>query len=432
MTDPQRVTELRSLIHTFLAKRLEDKLDKLAIDDPKRIELAQQFVPATWLDDAARRVEQIQAVTHSIKPIHPDAKGSSLYSAPSSQSILDVVGSHCLGDDFEIDVVGNAAALNVYKFLKLEHDGSTLLDLSLRGDAHFKMALHDDPEQAQEWLEAFAGLAKPRDRMHSHTLAKQLFWPVGDDPHDDHGFDLLVPLHASSLAHRIHLQIQDDRFGEAATAAREARKKNEFSDRYVREYPNLAIRKVGGTKPHNISQLNSDRRGENLLLASLPPVWRTSELKPLWNVDSLFVRYGFRTDVKRIITTLQLFLKKNPKPNEKTRLRVAALLSELIDIFQQLSAEFRSLSPGWSQLPACKLPPSEQHWLDPAGVQQARAADGRPVPTDTAEQISAAFGRWLNARLQTALDVGDAEFQEWRKRLHEHIQLEDWEIDHEL
>ena len=69
--DPQRVTELRAVIANFLKKRLNDKLDTLAPDDPKRTALHQQFIPATWLDDAARRVNQIQAVTHALKPIHP-------------------------------------------------------------------------------------------------------------------------------------------------------------------------------------------------------------------------------------------------------------------------------------------------------------------------------------------------------------------------
>lgn len=424
LTNTQRVTELRSLITGFLSKRLEDKLDKLAPDDPKRGDLAQQFVAATWLEDAARRVKQIQAVTHSLKPIHPDARGSSLYHPPQAQPMLNVVGSHCLGEAFDVDVVGNAAALDVYKFLKLEHQGATLLALALEDDAHFKAALSDDVALAQDWALAFAGLAKPRERMSSHTLAKQFFWPL-DNPHDDQDFHLLAPLHATSLAHRIHAHIQDDRFSEAASAAREARKKNEYSERPVREYPNLAIQKMGGTKPQNISQLNSERRGENLLLASLPPVWRTSGVKPLLNIDSLFVRYGGRKDVKRILALLPTFLTKNPDRTQHTRSRVGAWIDEIIDIFLQFSAELRSLPPGWSQSSECDLPLSEKHWLDPEGVELALAADGRPFPTDTAEHISAAFSRWLNARLHDVLPVGDAEFREWRDRMYEQIQQDE-------
>ena len=116
--DPQRVTELRALIADFLQKRLNDKLEKLAPEDPKRAELQQEFIPAAWLEDAARRVGQIQAVTHSLKPIHPDAKGTNLYSPSPALPALSVVGSHCLGDDFCIDFVGDAKLLPIVAFLK--------------------------------------------------------------------------------------------------------------------------------------------------------------------------------------------------------------------------------------------------------------------------------------------------------------------------
>ena len=82
--DPNRSNAIRALITEFLRSRLEAKLEKLAEDDPKRSELLTQFVFTTWLEDAARRVGQIQAVTHSLKPIHPDAKGSSLFREPLS------------------------------------------------------------------------------------------------------------------------------------------------------------------------------------------------------------------------------------------------------------------------------------------------------------------------------------------------------------
>ncbi|MEO8121202.1 MAG: type I-F CRISPR-associated protein Csy1, partial [Rhodoferax sp.] len=161
-TDPQRVTELRAIMTDFLKKRLDDKLEKLGPDDPKRTDLQQQFIPVTWLEDAARRVSQIQAVTHSLKPIHPDAKGSSLYSPPHAQKALPFVGSHCLGNDFASDVVGNAAALDVYKFLKLEHQGHSLFALALENDADLAAALSIDPAQANAWITAFAGLTEPR------------------------------------------------------------------------------------------------------------------------------------------------------------------------------------------------------------------------------------------------------------------------------
>lgn len=429
--NPQRVTELRALATDFLKKRLDDKLEKIQADDPKHDELHQQFVPATWFEDAARRVKQIQAVTHSLKPIHPDAKGSNLYRSSQVQSTLQIVGSHCLGENFEGDVVGNAAALDVYKFLKLEYQGRSLLALALARDADLAAALNDDVEQAEEWINAFAGLIEPRGRIASHTLAKQLYWPIGDDPHDDAGFHLLAPLYASSLAHRVYQTVQDDRFSEEATAARSAKKENEYSERPVHEYPQLAIQKLGGTKPQNISQLNSERRGDNLLFASLPPTWRSFDLKPLLGTDSMFNRYGWRTEVKKIVKALLAFLKTDPTRKLETRERRSEWVSGLIDEFLQFSAELRSLPPGWSQSSECRLSSSEKHWLDPEGVEQVLASTGLPLPNDTAERVSAMFANWLNARLRDPLPMGDPEYLEWRNRMYEQIKAEEREGRHD-
>lgn len=429
--EPQRVTELRAVIHGFLQARCNDKLEAVK-DDPDNPEAAiqqsdklrQQFIPAVWLDDAARRAGQIQAVTHSLKPVHPDAKGTNLYSPPSGLAVLDVVGSHCLGEDFAGDVVGNAAALDVYKFLKQSHAGRSLLVLAVDEDADLSAALSTDPATAQDWMRAFAGLTQPRGRVASHTLAKQLYWPIAQDVHDDANFHLLSPLYASSLAHRVYERVQDDRFGDAAKAAREAKKANVMHDRPVHEYPHMAVQQLGGTKPQNISQLNSERRGNNHLLASLPPVWRSSERKPLFNTASMFLRYSRRPDVSNSLKALLKFLKTDPQKNMATRDRRAAYVNGLVDEFLQFTAELQELPPGWSQDPACVLPTAQARWLDPEGAAQADAAADRAPPTDVPERICEAFANWLNTQLQLrgALPVGDDEFLAWRKVMWDAIQ----------
>lgn len=431
--DPQRVGDLRALISHFLQGRLDERLSKLDPDDPKRIEYMAKYVPIAWLEDAAQRVAQIQMVTHSLKPIHPDAKGSSLYQPPRTLPALPLVGTHCLGENFAGDVVGNAAALDVHKFLKLEYQGHSLLALALERDVDLLAALSSDAVQAHAWISAFAEIVAPRGHVASHTLAKQLYWPVGDDPdpRDDSQFHLLAPLYASSLAHRVYLRVQDDRFSEESKIARQARKEGAFNERPVHEYPNLAIQKLGGTKPQNISQLNSERRGDNLLLASLPPVWQSTNIKPLLGSDSMFQHYGRRSQVRRIVRALLSFFKSDPARNSETRKRRDAWVNELIDEFLQFSAELNSLPPGWSQSPECRLGVAEQHWLDPQGFEQALAQEGLPLPTDTEEQVCMLFANWLNAQLRDPLPMDDDTFEHWRKMIEEQIKLEQREGRHD-
>jgi CRISPR-associated protein Csy1 len=336
-----------------------------------------------------------------------------------------------LGSDFAGDVVGNAATLDVYKFLKLEYQDSALLALVLRRDVDLAAALSDEPAQAQVWMSAFAGIVEPRGRVASHALAKQCYWLTGDDPHDDASFHLLAPLYASSLAHKVYLTIQDDRFSEDAKAAREARKNETFSDRPVREYPQMVVQKLGGTKPQNISQLNSERRGDNFLLASLPPIWRSADIKPLLGTDSMFDRYGWRTEVKKLIKTLLAFFKSDPARNMNTSERRDKLVNDLIDEFWQFSAELQSLEAGWSQVQACQLGSAEKHWLDPDGVAQACAEAGLPLPTDTAGNVSRNFASWLNHQLRDPLAMGDPEFMHWRKLMLEQLKEEEREGRHD-
>ena len=410
ITKPQRIAAIRDVIIGFLYERLQGKLEKLSPEDPKRTELLAQFIPSTWLEDAARRVVQIQAVTHSLKPIHPDAKGTSLYREPGQLPASKSVGTHSLGSSFSADVVGNAAALDVYKFLKLSHEGQSLLALAVQGDADLAAALNDNAELAQQWMTAFASLAEARGTVSSHTNAKQLYWLVGNDAHEDAAYHLLAPLYPTSLVHRVYLQLQDDRFGEDATASRSARKAGTYHPRPVREYPQLAIQKLGGTNKQNIGQLNSERKGNNCLLASLPPIWKSEDVRPLLRVTSLFKVYGRRRAVIQQARALRLFLLGKPPANQPTRRKVREWVQSLIDELVHFQAELLTLEPGWSQADDCLLSADQRAWLDPDG-QVSTAID----PDDAADGVAGDFARWVNAQLSDPLPVGDSEFLEWRK-----------------
>lgn len=410
-------------IKRFLKERLDTKLDKLAADDPKRSELIAQHTYSTWLADAARRVTQIQAVTHALKPIHPDARGTNLYRAPASLPAHTEVGTHSLGETFDGDVVGNAAALDVYKLLKLEVDGRSLLHWMQAGDVDLLAALHDDPAIARAWLDAFTGITRPRSAgAASHTLAKQLYWLTGDDPADDRQYHLLAPLYASSLAHAVFLAIDEDRFGEAGKAARQARREGREHETGYREYPDLAVQKLGGTKPQNISQLNSERRGGNYLLASLPPQWKASALRPPLRVETVFPRFERNKDVRRLVRELREFLESDPPPTVETRNRrdawVDDLIDELVDFAQPLQTK---LQGGWTRDPACRLDADEMLWLDPGRAAEPDDDDhdfaARWHAMDWPARIGLRFGNWLNRQLGRHLPLGDIEGRQWETEL---------------
>ena len=414
----------RAAISAFLQERLQAKLDKLKPDDPQRDEVIASFAHDVWLASAAKRVEQIQAVTHSLKPIHADARGTNLYVEPRTLPPLAELGSHALGERFVGDVVGNAAALDVYKLLKLEVNGRSLLTALLAQDADALAALHADPAQAEKLRDAFVSLTQPRaEGPSSHTLAKQLYWLTGTDACDDSHYILLAPLYATSLAHAVHAQVQEDRFGEANKAARQARRERKVHDGVFHDYPGLAVQNMGGTKPQNISQLNSERRGMNYLLSSLPPKWKVNAQRFPTHADSVFTRYfDSRPLVRQTVKTLRRYLESNPNPVKDTRDHRKELVDMLVDEMVNMAAELQhALPPGWTldDPRFSALNEDEQTWLDALRAELPEEDDfaNRWLAMEWPDAIGTRFGNWLNARLEGKLSFSDIEFRAWKKEL---------------
>jgi CRISPR-associated protein Csy1 len=64
-------TLVRNTVTGFLHDRLQPKLDKLKDgDEEARQKLLADHQPQNWIADAARRVSQIQQVTHALKFSH--------------------------------------------------------------------------------------------------------------------------------------------------------------------------------------------------------------------------------------------------------------------------------------------------------------------------------------------------------------------------
>lgn len=380
---------------------------------------AAKYDYATWLGSAAQRVSQIQAVTHVLKATHPDARGTSLHVTPSQLPQHAEIGSHLLGTAYDDDIVGNAAALDVYKFLKLEVDGRKLLDWMVAGDVDLRAALSADAEEAKRWMHAFAALAREAPRLESHAMAKQIYWLASADASDDGAFHLLQPMFASSLAHVVHAELQDARFGDANKALRQARRERKLADGVYRDYPNLVARKLGGTKPQNISQLNSERGGVNYLLASLPPkVWNPKGLN-LRGIDSVFderrgVFYYYGT-VRSLLGDFAAFLATDPPPVMETRQCVEVYVRDVADQLALFGADIRAgYAAGWTRESDCVLPECEQLWLDPERTElpmrndpehpewqeEDRAFNAAYARGDWADEVAARFGLWLNGQLR--------------------------------
>ena len=422
-SSPGDTEQIRQAIAAFLQDRLKPKLDKLKEEDhDARQKLLDAHDPQTWIADAAKRVSQIQQVTHALKFTHPDAKGSSFSAPGNPQAGRFTVGSHTLAGMLPPDIVGNAAALDVHKFLRLQVDGQSMLDRAIAQDPALAAALSDDANLACEWMAAFATLPEPNGPPATHKLAKQLYWPLGDGR-----YHLLAPLFPTALAHTVWTGIREDRFSDEAKAAREAKRENRAHPQGYREYPNLAIQKFGSTKPQNISQLNSERHGESWLLPSLPPTWKSDPIRPLFFTESVFARrFPRRFAVQQLTTDLSNLLKRVAKMDSTIRIRNkrAELVSYIRDELFQCAAELHELDAGWSRNEKCRLNAAEQCWLDPKRAAFDEEFAARWQRGDWQDEICLRFGNWLNAAISTEkTPMGQAESEAWQDVLDAELRM---------
>ena len=422
--------KIRDVIYNFLQERLQPKLDKLKDgEDEKRQQLIDAHKPETWISDAARRVSQIQQVTHALKYTHPDAKGTNLSSKGNPNAGELLIGSHTNPESCPPDVVGNAAALDVYKFLRLVIDGKTLLQLASEQNPALQAAFSDDKEQAKTWMASFAGINESVSKPKSHKLAKQLYWPVKDGD-----YHLLAPLFPTSMVHPIWSTIREDRFSEEAKAARQARRNKESHPHGYREYPNMVVQKFGGTKPQNISQLNSERYGENYLLPSLPPNWESKKKVIPLGIESVFDGwFGRRPRVRELLRILRDYLYRVQDANNvRIRNKRAELVGYIVDEMLLFAAELRDLEENWSQQKDCKLNKDEQCWLNPYRANSDPDFSSIYTWGDWKEAVCKRFANWLNARLmdpKNPLPFGEDSARQWHTDLDKELRMFRMEVE---
>ncbi len=419
---------IRKIIDEFIDERLQIKLEPLekslakasGESEAEAIQikvdaLKEQYRRDVWLESAAKRVSQLQLVHFAAKFTHSSSKSSSRYLQEGDrEERKGLVSTSTTCIPLEGDVVGNAAALDVFKFLSQPYADTTLLTLCLNRDSHLLLALSDSVETANQWVSLFANLIEDKLPIESHQYAKQVFFPL-----DDSEYHLLSPLYPTALIHTFYETINTDRFSDQSKAARTARKKSEFSPSEVREYIDLTIQQYGGTKPQNISQLNSQRGGRAYLLASCPPTWTSKATRAPLRTASIFKRWlGWQKDLREQTKKLKEFLVGTDYNNLNIRNARARKVENICDEVLRLASTLQELPAGWTAHAECQLIDCEKFWLDPNRCEQDTAFLEARQASDWQSEIASRFAKWLNAQLKTDHNFfGDAEYKEWKTSL---------------
>jgi CRISPR-associated protein Csy1 len=438
---------LSTVIVQYITARGQDKLDKLDKEivkfkasansadqakveqlEQKRRDEQEKFIPANWLTDAARRAGQLQLVTHAPKFTHSDAKASGLF-ATSKQQGANADGTLCTASIKKpaIDVIGNAAALDVGKLLQLSFDDKALIDYVGEGDVTPLSAIANNNELAKQWLAGFK-LAISSENVSSHKLSKQVYWPV-DDESEEQQYHLLAPLFASSLQHNIYQTINSIRFADIAKTAKDARRNKKASDVPVINIPDVAEQHFGGTKPQNISQLNSQRYGKGYLLDASAPKWQTIAKPPL-NVNTIFGGI-FNYRAGRLGRNLRFYLESVFERPSTIDIRDerAQRIDEIINQFFAYVSDVYEFEAGWSADVECVLPIAEKLLLDPRRQYGDKIFAEHWQKKEWPGEIADGLAKWINRQLEGVkhksekLAPGKVEYLQWRKLIERKISI---------
>ncbi|MBB1270222.1 type I-F CRISPR-associated protein Csy1 [Shewanella sp. SR44-3] len=378
------------------------------------------FNPVDWLTDAAKRAKQISLATHAAKFTHSDAKASSMLVTDTHTDSCGYITTASLSNK-AIDAVGNAAALDVAKLLKISVNNESLITQLQDKHINALKAFTDDEILLNEWQAGFEK-ALGDEKLSGHTLIKQLYYPIHSDAMSEPQYHLLCPLFSSSLAHELHKQITKTRFGEAKEI-RDARKKGHFHTELSESFPATAVQNFGGSKPQNISQLNSERYGQSFLLNCAPPTYQAQSKPPLASTSVFNRDFSFKTSA--LIREFKAFLAglTVQDRNFKTRYkRDYSFVQPLLDSLFNHAAQIQSLTEhaGWSNDQDCQMKHQHALWLDAYNPQPSFQSEREKG--DWLEVVAHDFSLWLLRKLENKQQylLGDVEQKYFKKLcLHE-------------
>lgn len=395
-------------IQNFLSERkeswLKKKIDSKTTAEQER-ELTQEanelFALATWLPDAAKRAKQLSLVSHPAKFSHPSAKTSSIIAIAERNSDGFVRSGNSTE---QLDVFGNAAAMDVYKFLSLVLvDGQTVL-------SHLEQQTPAIQEQFTlpatcytELASSLLAIKSSETEIITSSIVKQVYFPLSVK-----NYHLLSILTPSSLMFTLKQRINTLRFSEETKTAREAKKNNQYYDGGLAEIFSLTVIGFGGTKPQNISVLNNQNGGTAYLLESLPPILKKRSVNPpKSNFFSNSLRLkDFQEDFDKLHKLISSDTNNIHVRNQRDWL-IKNIIYQVADKLWQI----RFLDAGWSTSDNYQnLPQQQKIWLD------QHYKDTRQQQTDWQDDIKTALARWLSNSYKTtqgdkALSIDDDRYK---------------------
>lgn len=385
MLDPAIETFFAERKEGWLKKNIKPSMDEREVSEKQQL-CDEIFSMEAWLPDAANRAGQMALATHPCTFSHPSSrKNKNGYTTPViADAKSDIDGYLRSGNvDVEVDALGNAAALDVHKFLTLQMKDSRQLIEHIRDDTALAVELLSiSTENYQALKNGFLSMLESGGTAETTTSSKikQVYFPVND------GYHQLSLLSNSGVIYELKKRIDSMRFSEGVKELRNNKRSNSYSEHKYLELYNLTIIGYGGTKPQNISVLNNKNGGKTYLLQSMPPTLKKRNIRfPRQNFfkESL-PEYEYR-DVFHALHKLFKTAYNNQHIREGRDYRLQSLIDLIIDRMWAL----RAVCAEQYQPENSLLKPHQKIWLV-AEHHQAREEEN-----DWLDKLCAEIAGWI-------------------------------------
>ncbi|KGJ88695.1 type I-F CRISPR-associated protein Csy1 [Thalassotalea sp. ND16A] len=365
MLDPAIQSYFSERKEAWLKKNVKPSMPEYEVKELEQT-CDQQFSLNEWLPNAARRAGQISMSTHPCTFSHPSARKNKNGYVSSVLVEVDRIEDGFLKTgnvSVATDALGNAAALDVYKFLTLTmSDGTTLLSHIQQDSELATKLLSIKSENYQNLKVGFLAMVESSAENITSSKIKQIYFPVENEYHQ------LSLLTNSGMVYQLRSRLDKLRFSDEVKELRDKKRKNEFSEQGYSEIYGLTTIGYGGTKPQNISVLNNQNGGKAHLLSSLPPSIEKRNIhfpKSDFFVES-FKKYDYTDTFKALHILFQA-----DHNNISIRDARDRRLQEIMDLLIEKMWSVRAVSQAQFHQESSSLPSYQRTWLhDDFSVQR--------------------------------------------------------------
>lgn len=358
--------------------------------------------PADWFDAMVMHMNECHLASHVGKFTNPDIKTTVCSHSKKMAGYVTTGGSTCSLDILiPAQYLGSASLLlspvtpdkNVLEAV-ITRDKELEKELEL-----LSLPIEKLQKKVQEMLED-----SQKEPEATDTHLRQVYFPIAEGK-----YHLLSVMPSSCLALEMYQRIRAIN-GHKIDCCN---KKSENYGKPCEEVTGLTMIGFGGSKPLNISALNSRCGGKTYLLSSLPPSLPARKIRlpksdffreSIWYKQQSSALYRLHAYMKQDRNTIEI------------RQAIHDLVDEMISAVLFAAYQIRAEKIGWNEEEAySQLPTAQKIWLDDAYAEERKE-------TSWADDISSSFARWVIRSYEKllgedAIKLGDAEYGFIKKQM---------------